>query len=189
LPLHSLARQGRGVAGPVLDTGVGEARAAQAAAIAEPASKPFVGGIVARPAHRRIEPEPVRFLRDTGLAPFLKRRVNAERLSFGAFLRREPRSLGEAGDELRPAIRITGIIERVDANEDVMRADRLRPAEREREEDEIARGNVSYRNVVAAADALLRHVEIIGERGAAELAQVEREDDVPRRAEVAGDRP
>src|SRR5690606_14541910 len=63
LPLHRLVRAS-GVASPVLDAGIGKTGAAQATTVAQTACEAFVGGIVARPAHRRVEAEAMRFLRN-----------------------------------------------------------------------------------------------------------------------------
>ena len=48
-----------------------------------------------------------------------------------------------------PAVRIAGIIERIDADEDVPRPARLGEAQREAEEDRVARGHVGDRDAVA----------------------------------------
>jgi hypothetical protein len=83
----------------------------------------------------------------------------------------------ERGDELGPAIGIARIIERIDADEQVARAARLGKAEREAEEDGVARRHVGDRN--ALAHAFLGHGDVGGQRRAAEGAQVERKHDVP----------
>ena len=45
-----------------------------------------------------------------------------------------------------PAIRVARVIHRVHTNENVVRAQHFRPAERDSQENGIARGHVSYRN-------------------------------------------
>src|SRR5690606_37591543 len=93
--------------------GLGKPGTAQAAAVAQTAGETFRGGIVARPAQRRVEPEAMRLGGDARLAPVLQRRVDRERTAFDAVLGREARGLGEAGDELGAAVGITRVVERV----------------------------------------------------------------------------
>ena len=100
--------------------------------------------------------------------------------------RREVRHPLERLEVLRPAVGIARIVERVHADEDVVRTGRLREGEREGEEDRVARRHVGDRD--PAADLLrarvLRHRDVRGERRAAEGAQVDLGDrrDAPRRA-------
>ena len=66
---------------------------------------------------------------------------------------RQRRQLLEGGDELRTAIRIARVIERVHADDDVVRAEHLGPAERQRQEDGVARRHVGRRDLVADRSA------------------------------------
>ena len=62
--------------------------------------------------------------------------------------RRQRRQLLERRDELRAAVGIAGVVERVDADDDVVRAEHFGPAERQRQEDRVARRHVGRRDVV-----------------------------------------
>jgi hypothetical protein len=89
----------------------------------------------------------------------------------------------KACDEFGPAIGIARIVERIDPDEQVASARRLRPSEAQRQEDGVSGRHVGDRNVVAKA--ALGNVDIVGQRRAAELAEVERQDDVPLGAQLA----
>src|SRR5262245_1352549 len=61
--------------------------------------------------------------------------------------RRDGREMLEGADELRPAVRVARVIERVHADDEVVSAEDLRPAEGEREEDRVPRGDVGRWNL------------------------------------------
>ncbi len=145
--------------------------------------------IVARPAEPEIEPEPRALADDVRLGHVLERRLDAERIALDPRLGREFGQPLECGDEFGTAIRITRIIERVDADIDIARTRRLGPAEREAEEDRIAGGDIGDGNAtrIIGADTVLGHVDIGGERRTAERGQVHRQDDVAFGAERGGD--
>src|SRR5260370_20849910 len=86
----------------------------------------------------------------------------------------------EGFDEFGAAVGVSGVIERVDADENVRGLENLSPGQREGEEDGVARGNVSDRNFLAhlGSWARLGHGDVAGERGMAELAEVEGDDAV-----------
>src|SRR5260370_7276465 len=92
----------------------------------------------------------------------------------------------EGFDEFGAAVGVSGIIERVDADENVRGLENLGPGQREGEEDGVARGNVSDRNFLAhlGSWARLGHGDVAGERGMAELAEVEGDDAVLSSAEA-----
>ena len=73
-------------------------------------------------------------------------------------------------DELRPAIRITAVIDRIRADEYVSGRNRFRPRQRVREKNCVSRRNVSGRN--AASDFFFRprfwNIDIVDQRGAGE---------------------
>src|ERR1700681_532057 len=73
-------------------------------------------------------------------------------------------------DELRPAIRITAIVDRVRTDENVSGRNRFRPGERVREKNCVSRRNISGWN--AAFDFFFRarfwNIDIVGQRGAGE---------------------
>ena len=83
-------------------------------------------------------------------------------------------------DVLGPAVRVAAVVERVDADEDVLGAERLGPGERKGQEYRVARRHVGDRNAVAhlGDGAALRDVDVTGQCRAAELAQVDVDDDV-----------
>ena len=82
----------------------------------------------------------------------------------------------EGGDELGPAVGIARIIECIDPHEQVARAACLGKAEREAEEDGVARRHIGDRNTIA--DAVLGNRNVGGQRRPAERAQVERQHDM-----------
>ena len=70
-----------------------------------------------------------------------------QRPPFDAGARRQRREPLERLEVLRPAVRVAGVVERVDAEDDGLGADHFRPAERQRQEDGVARRHVRGRNV------------------------------------------
>ena len=109
---------------------------------------------------------------DVGLRHRDQRRANAKAAAFDASLRRKPGEVLECLDELRPAIRIARVVERVHANEDVVRAEHFRPCQRQRQHDGIARRHIRRRNRVRRR-AALRHLSVAEQRGTAERRQVD----------------
>ena len=105
--------------------------------------------------------------------------MDGEAVPLDAGLGRLVGEIFERFDEGGATVGVAGIIERVDADEQVVRARRLGPGEREAQEHRVARGDVGDGN--ALAHPVLGHVDIVGERAAAEGRQVERQDDVPIR--------
>ncbi len=111
------------------------------------------------------------------------------------------RASGEVGQafkglhELGAAIRIAGVVDRVDAAEQVGGADHLRPSQRQRQHDGVARRDVGDRDIVGHGRqafgigvGVQRHVDgVAGERRAADAAQVDRDSLVGDRAQGAGD--
>src|SRR5882672_2339352 len=77
-----------------------------------------------------------------------ERRVHTESRAFDAVARRHGRQMLERGEELRPAVGIAGVVERVHADEEVVRAEDLGPAKRERQEDRVARGHIRRWNLL-----------------------------------------
>jgi len=141
--------------------------------------------VVAAVAKRRVEAESGRLARDVALGQVEQGRVDGELVALDPGLGRQVRQRLERRDELRPAVGIARIIERVDADEDVARAARLGEAEGEAQEDGVARRDVGHRN--ALAHARLRHRDVAGQRRAAERGEIERHDDMAVR-QALGDR-
>src|SRR5262249_29480886 len=124
---------------------------------------------------------------DVRLAQRDERRVHAEARALDAGARRQAGEALEGGDELGAAIGIARIVERVDADDDVVRAEDLGPAECDRQEDRVARGHVGGRNLRRVQAAAVRYGRARRERRSADGAQVEVELEVPLDAERARD--
>ena len=89
-------------------------------------------------------------------------------------------------DEFRPAIRVTRIVERVHAHEDVGAFQHLRPRQREGKKDGVARGNIRNRDAVPhlRQRTRFRYRNIRGECRAAERIERDSGHHMPRRAEA-----
>src|SRR5204863_3724529 len=105
----------------------------------------------------------------------LQRRVDGKAATLDSGLGREVCEPLELGNELRPAIGIARIIERVDADEQVARPARLGEAEREAQKDRVARGDISDRNPLT--HSALWNLNVAGQRRSPECAQIKRQDD------------
>ncbi len=107
-------------------------------------------GIVAAMREREIEPNFDRQLHDLRLAELGQRRVNLQmRAAFHAGLGRQVRHVLESGDELRAAIRIARIVDRIHADENVASIPALPPTPCAiRQKNRVARGNISDRNAL-----------------------------------------
>ena len=55
----------------------------------------------------------------------------------------------ECADELRPAVGIAGVVQRIDTDHEVARIDDLGPAQRKRQQDRVARGHIRVWNPIA----------------------------------------
>ena len=75
-----------------------------------------------------------------------QRSMDSESLAFHAGFRCELGKIFKRRDELRPAIRIAAVIERVDADEDIGRVKHFRARERVREKNGVSRRHISDRN-------------------------------------------
>src|SRR5262249_59250422 len=131
---------------------------------------------------------------DLGLGQADEWRTYPETSAFDARTRREVRQLLEGLDECGPAVGIAGIVERVDADDEVVGIERLCPGESQGEEDPVARRHVGRGNA-AAVDvrqiAIERHLRArcVGrERRAAEGPQIDVELEMARDAKRARDR-
>ena len=99
-------------------------------------------------------------------------------------------------NELRAAIRVAGIVEGVDADDDISRLESLRPTERKRQENRVPRGDVGGGDSFIRQVPVVRDIDIRGERRPAYPAQVdaqflvardtERPADHPRRVDLPG---
>ena len=105
--------------------------------------------------------------------------------AFDARLGRERRGSLERLDELRPAIGISRIVERIDADEDVVRAQHFRPRQRQRQHHRVARGHVGRRDGIRIGSAL-RHLAVAEQRRSAERREIDRKLAMRFRAERLG---
>ena len=64
----------------------------------------------------------------------------------------------EGADELRPAVRVARVVDRVDADHEIPGAEHLGPPEGKREEHGVARRDVRGRDVCRIQGAVFRHV-------------------------------
>ena len=105
---------------------------------------------------------------------FDQRRVDTNaRAPLDAGFGGEVAHLFESMNELGPAIRIAGVIERVDADVDVVGFEHFGPCQRERKKDRVARRHVGDRNPAAHGRfvAALGNGDVVREGGVAEYAQ------------------
>ena len=107
--------------------------------------------IVTTVGQRKIDIELDGFANDVRFRHFDEGRVNLNPSAFNAGLCRDVRQRFENRDEFRPAVRITAVIDRVCADEDVPGRNRFRPGQRMREEDGISRRDISCWNASAGA--------------------------------------
>ena len=105
--------------------------------------------------------------------------------SLDSGLRRQPSQLGKCFDELRPAIGVAAVVDRIDSDEEIERAQHLCPAQGQRQEDRVACRHIGDRDAAAEFRfaAVLRHVDVVGECRAAELPQVDLKDSMLLHAE------
>ena len=106
----------------IRDSGGLEAGAAQAAGVAAAAGCAEIVGLVAGNGQGIIDAQARAFADDALLGPGNERCLNPAGMALDARLRRERGEMAEGLDEGRAAIRVAGKIDRIDANEDVLRA-------------------------------------------------------------------
>jgi hypothetical protein len=132
-----------------------------------------------------VEPQVEPFADDFRFGKLEQRSQDLEGLSFDT---RPGRERGEAleGDEvLWATVRIAGVIEGVDADDDGRRSYDLSPAESEGQEDRVPGWDVRRRNVAGAELAVLWDGAVADERGSAERCEVDVELEVPHDVERA----
>src|SRR3954467_14128766 len=173
---------------------VGYARFAESlrtkhAAIAGAAGSAIRQRIVAAVRATVIEAERVAVADDLGFAHREERRVNAEAAALDTGAGAEIGDPLEGTDELGTAVGVPRIVERVDADDDVARVERLGPAERQRQENRLSCRNGCWWDPVGGDVSSVRHRVVRGEGRSAECAQVDRELDVSLDVERARDRP
>ena len=103
--------------------------------------------------------------------------MNPEASSFYARLRGDAGQALERRNKFRPAIGISAVIDRVRPNKDIRSIEDFAPGKSIGKKDRVPRGHVGNRDVaVAFRPAILRHRNLIGQRGAAEDAQIDLRD-------------
>src|SRR5258708_847243 len=104
-----------------------------------------------------------------------ERRVNMHmRASLYAGLGGQIRHALKRIDEFRAAIRIAGVIDCINADEDVRTRKDFRPSQRERKKNGVSRGHI--RDWDAIGHTGFRNVDITGQRRSAEQSQVNGDD-------------
>src|SRR5262245_41421752 len=126
----------------ILDTGFGKAVGTKNTTVA--ASTGVTGriGIVAAVCQAVVEAESGATSDDVAFGDQLQRCVYPKPLTVDAASGRERRQLLECCDELRPAVGIARVIQRVHTDKDVVRPEYLGPSERQRQKDRVARGDI-----------------------------------------------
>src|SRR5579872_2637731 len=146
------------------------------AGIAVAASLPFWTRVVT--AHRQpvIDAEGQSGADDLGLTHRDQGRLNRYLAALDARFSCQIRHLFERLDVFGPAIRVAGIVEGIDADEDVRRAENLRVGERICQEDGVPRRHVGDRDVVADFRTILRNVNVVRQRRVSEGAEIDFDD-------------
>ncbi len=116
-----------------------------------------------------------------------ERRVHAKSGAFDTCTRGKCGERLEGMDEFRPAIGIPGVVERVDADDDVSRLEHFGPAKREREEDGVASRHIRDWNVRRRKITVARDRYVRGQRGSADAAEIKVELEMSRHAERGRD--
>ena len=92
------------------------------------------------------------------------------------------------GDVFGAAVGVAAVIQRVDVDENVARAEHLGPGQCEGEENRVARGYVGHWNVLRhfIGRTVLGHGDVAGERRSAEDAEIDIDDDMLRHFHRSG---
>src|SRR5215471_16504319 len=141
---------------------------AQAAAVASAAGTPIGQWIVAAVSEAEIEAELESTTNDVAFPEGDERRPDTESRPLDTGARAEIGHTFERLYELRAAVRIARVVDRVDADEDVHGTHDLRPSEREREKDRVPRRNIRGRDISSREIAIARDIGVRGQRGAAD---------------------
>ncbi len=115
-----------------------------------PARTPGLGRVVAGNREAEVQPERRCPGDDFRFRHRKERGAYAEAPALHAGLRPEVRRPLESLEKLGPAVRITGVVEGVGADEHVGRPDDLGPGNRVRQEERVARRNISDGDRIAA---------------------------------------
>ena len=181
----------RGVAGGVAEVGFLKTGAAQAAGFANAAGAPVFVGLVAGDGLAVIDAEFCAGADDFGFGQQHQRGVNAQAPPFDGAAGGEVGHGFKGFDVLRAAVGVAGIIDGVDADENVVGFEHFRPAQRHGEHHGVARGHVGDGDFIFGVfGAVGGHGDGgIGERGAAKFAQIDLGDAVFAGAQFGGNAP
>src|SRR5262245_56040366 len=113
------------------DTSFAESTRPQQAAIAAPARRAVLDRIVTAVGQAVVDAECEAAPDDVGLTEVDKWRLHAKPSAFDAGAGRKIRQALERGNELGPAIGVTRIVQGVDADDEVVGAERFGPAQRD----------------------------------------------------------
>jgi hypothetical protein len=131
------------------DPRLGETLGTQSAGIARPTGPTVGAGIIATAGQPIVDPERQPGADDFGLAHLDQWGMDTITLtSLDTGGRGQIGQRLEGGDVLGPAVRIAGIVERIDPDEDVARLQHLGPGERERQKNRIARRHIGHRDIL-----------------------------------------
>ena len=103
--------------------------------------------VVATERQRIIDAEAYTALDDLCFGEIDQRRMDRDAMSLDTYFRGEVRHGLERFDVLRPAIRVAGVVDRVDADEDVSCAENLGIGEGKAQEDRVSGWNVGDGNI------------------------------------------
>ena len=124
---------------------------------------------------RKIDIKLKRFVDDLCFRKLDQRCVNAKMCAFDPGFGPKVSEGFKCRDKLRPAIRISAIINRIRSDKDVGRSNCLRQRQRVRKEDRVASGNVRDRNPASnfCFRSLFRYTDIAGQCRLAENITVD----------------
>ncbi len=100
-------------------------------------------------------------------------------------LRGEGRHRLERRNERGPAVGVARVVDGVDADDQVARADAFRPRQGQRQKDRVARRHVGRRDAGSVERAVLRHAACPDQRRSAEGREIDPEFDVARHSQRA----
>src|SRR5450759_3794280 len=141
---------------------------AEQAGVAFPAGPALPAWVVAGRGETRVETEGEGEPDDVGLCHGEEGRSDSEASALAPGFRPEPRDTLEGGEELRAAVGVAGVVERVRADDDLRRAPRLGKGEGEGEEERVSRGHVRDGDLLVPERGLRNANRSVRQRGTAE---------------------
>lgn len=143
---HFLRRRRLPLQRGILHSEFAKGVAPQSAAVAASAGTPRRVRIVAAVRQGVVDAEGKSEFDDLRLAQMLERRADVVIPALVDRLCPEARTVPESFNECRAAVRIAGIIQRIDPDENVTRPDSFRQSRRKGEKNQIPRGDIGNRN-------------------------------------------